>query len=85
MILEETFTLANGIVIPKLGLGTWRIDHILLNQKAAARLVAAEVDRRPRNWDKTSDHAPVWLELGDWPRNRRKGTKPLAGKANRSS
>ncbi len=26
MILEETFTLANGVKIPKLGLGTWRID-----------------------------------------------------------
>jgi diketogulonate reductase-like aldo/keto reductase len=26
MILEEHFTLANGVNIPKLGLGTWRID-----------------------------------------------------------
>ncbi|HWJ68998.1 MAG TPA: aldo/keto reductase [Sphingobium sp.] len=26
MILEETFTLANGVAIPKLGLGTWRIS-----------------------------------------------------------
>lgn len=26
MILNETFTLADGVVIPKLGLGTWRID-----------------------------------------------------------
>ena len=26
MILEETFTLSNGVTIPKLGLGTWRID-----------------------------------------------------------
>lgn len=25
MILEETFTLSNGVEIPKLGLGTWRI------------------------------------------------------------
>src|SRR3954466_568080 len=24
-ILQETFTLANGVAIPKLGLGTWRI------------------------------------------------------------
>jgi diketogulonate reductase-like aldo/keto reductase len=26
MILQEHFTLANGVIIPKLGLGTWRID-----------------------------------------------------------
>lgn len=26
MILNETFALANGVAIPKLGLGTWRID-----------------------------------------------------------
>lgn len=26
MILEETFTLVNDVAIPKLGLGTWRID-----------------------------------------------------------
>jgi diketogulonate reductase-like aldo/keto reductase len=29
MILEEHFTLANGVNIPKLGLGTWRIDDAL--------------------------------------------------------
>lgn len=27
MILEETYTLANGVEIPKLGLGTWLIDN----------------------------------------------------------
>ena len=26
MILNETYTLANGMTIPKLGLGTWFID-----------------------------------------------------------
>ncbi|KQX18818.1 MULTISPECIES: exodeoxyribonuclease III [unclassified Sphingomonas] len=41
-----------------------RIDHLLLNPPAAARLTTAEVDRRPRGWEKTSDHAPVWIELG---------------------
>ncbi|WP_429275612.1 exodeoxyribonuclease III [Novosphingobium gossypii] len=44
-----------------------RIDHLLLNPLAARRLKAAEVDRRPRGWDKTSDHAPVWIELSDKP------------------
>ena len=27
MILEETYTLSNGVEIPKLGLGTWFIDN----------------------------------------------------------
>jgi exodeoxyribonuclease-3 len=40
-----------------------RIDHILLNRPAAKRLRDAGVDREPRSWDKTSDHAPVWIEL----------------------
>ena len=26
MVLNETYTLANGVRIPKLGLGTWFID-----------------------------------------------------------
>jgi len=40
-----------------------RIDHFLLNPAVAKRLVAADVDREVRGWDKTSDHAPVWIEL----------------------
>jgi exodeoxyribonuclease-3 len=40
-----------------------RIDHILLSPLAADRLVAAEVDRATRSWEKPSDHAPVWVEL----------------------
>ena len=40
-----------------------RIDHLLLNPLAAKRLKAAEVDSFVRGWEKTSDHAPVWIEL----------------------
>ena len=40
-----------------------RIDHLLLNRPAAKRLRGAGVDRAARSWDKTSDHAPVWIEL----------------------
>ncbi len=42
-----------------------RIDHFLLNPKIKKRLVAAGVDKHVRGWEKTSDHAPVWIELKD--------------------
>ena len=40
-----------------------RIDHLLLNPKAAKRLTAAGVDREERGLDGASDHAPAWIEL----------------------
>ncbi|MEN3748137.1 exodeoxyribonuclease III [Sphingomonas sp. HF-S3] len=40
-----------------------RIDHHLLNPVAAKRLAGAGVDRFARAWEKTSDHAPVWITL----------------------
>ena len=40
-----------------------RIDHLLLSKPAAKRLKSAGVDRTVRSWEKTSDHAPVWIEL----------------------
>ena len=42
-----------------------RIDHLLLSPVLAKRLVAAGVDRFARAMDKTSDHAPTWIELKD--------------------
>jgi exodeoxyribonuclease-3 len=42
-----------------------RIDHFLLNPKVDKRLVAAGVDHHVRGWEKSSDHAPVWIELED--------------------
>jgi exodeoxyribonuclease III len=42
-----------------------RIDHFLLSPQLAKRLVAAGVDRDVRGWEKSSDHAPVWIELTD--------------------
>jgi exodeoxyribonuclease III len=42
-----------------------RIDHFLLSPAVAKRLVAAGVDRDVRGWEKSSDHAPVWIELAD--------------------
>jgi exodeoxyribonuclease-3 len=42
-----------------------RIDHLLLSPALADRLVDAQVDHDVRGWEKTSDHAPVWIELAD--------------------
>lgn len=42
-----------------------RIDHLLLNAAAAARLERAGVDREVRGWEKPSDHAPTWIDLKD--------------------
>ncbi len=42
-----------------------RIDHFLLSPALAGRLIDAGVDRTPRGWDKTSDHAPVWIDIAD--------------------
>jgi exodeoxyribonuclease III len=40
-----------------------RIDHILLSPPVAPRLIGAGVDRETRGWEKSSDHAPVWIDL----------------------
>jgi exodeoxyribonuclease III len=42
-----------------------RIDHFLLSPAVSERLTGAGVDRFVRGWDKSSDHAPVWIELSD--------------------
>ncbi|MCE3278224.1 MAG: xth [Bacteroidetes bacterium] len=42
-----------------------RMDHILLSPGMEKLLKKAEVDRHVRGWEKTSDHAPVWIELKD--------------------
>ena len=40
-----------------------RIDHLLLNPKAAKRLVESGVDREVRGLEGASDHAPTWIVL----------------------
>ena len=44
-----------------------RLDHFLLSPDLAERLSTAEVDKHVRGWERTSDHAPVWIELADNP------------------
>ena len=42
-----------------------RIDHLLLSANAADRLIASDVDRKPREREKPSDHTPVWCQFAD--------------------
>ena len=42
-----------------------RIDHFLLSPQLENKLKDAGVDKHVRGWEKTSDHAPVWIELSE--------------------
>jgi len=46
MILQETYTLPNGVEIPKLGLGTWMIDdnHVAEAVSAAVKIGYRHID-----------------------------------------
>lgn len=57
-----------------------RIDHLLLSPTVAKRLRRAKVDTEVRGWDKTSDHAPVWIELDDTPARSRAKPKTAVKK-----
>jgi 5'-3' exonuclease, N-terminal resolvase-like domain len=57
-----------------------RLDHLLLNSKAARRLVKSGVDREVRGAENASDHAPAWIMLRDAPptrKSRRSVGKPM--------
>jgi len=49
--------------------GAWRknngirIDHLLLSPRAGDRLKACAIDKHTRQWERPSDHVPVWVEL----------------------
>jgi exodeoxyribonuclease-3 len=53
-----------------------RIDHLLLNPKAAKRLTDAGVDREVRGKDGASDHAPAWIVLRETGGRRRVSGTP---------
>jgi exodeoxyribonuclease-3 len=52
-----------------------RLDHLLLNPKAAKRLVDAGVDREVRALEGASDHAPAWIVLRVASVERRKSAR----------
>jgi exodeoxyribonuclease-3 len=41
-----------------------RIDLALVSDGLRGHCTGSGIDREPRTWDRPSDHAPVWLELG---------------------
>lgn len=40
-----------------------RIDHFLLHPLLKTKLTDGGVDKEVRGWEKSSDHAPVWIEV----------------------
>ncbi len=48
-----------------------RIDHLLLSPGLAPALKRGGVDCEVRGWEKTSDHAPTWIEI-EWPAKARR-------------
>ena len=40
-----------------------RIDHLLLSPQAADLTTAVGIEKDVRDWDKPSDHVPVWCEV----------------------
>src|SRR6202050_3163 len=42
-----------------------RIDHLLLSPSLAGCLQSSGVDREIRGWEKASDHAPTWVQIGN--------------------
>ena len=42
-----------------------RIDLALVSDALKPRVIAAEIDREPRTWERPSDHAPVLVTLAD--------------------
>ncbi len=41
-----------------------RIDLVLISDALRVSARAAGIDREPRSWERPSDHAPVWVDLG---------------------
>ena len=66
-----------------------RLDHLLLNAKAAKLLIDAGVDREVRGLEGASDHAPAWITLKDVAAGRQKqnraAPKAKPAKATRTS
>jgi len=43
-----------------------RIDLVLVSEALKSRALASGIEREPRTWERPSDHAPVWVEIGEY-------------------
>jgi exodeoxyribonuclease-3 len=41
-----------------------RIDLVLISEALKSRAAASGIEREPRTWERPSDHAPVWVDIG---------------------
>jgi exodeoxyribonuclease-3 len=41
-----------------------RINPVLVSEALKPRATASGIEREPRTWERPSDHAPVWVEIG---------------------
>lgn len=41
-----------------------RIDLVLVSEALRSRAIASGIEREPRTWERPSDHAPVWVDIG---------------------
>lgn len=39
-----------------------RIDHLLLSPEATNNFNSVEIDKHTRDWEKPSDHVPIWID-----------------------
>ncbi len=58
-----------------------RIDHLLLSDELAPRLIDAGVDRWVRDLEKASDHAPTWILLHPAGTKAKTAARPTAAKS----
>ena len=61
--LRQSWAMAMRIATYNVNGINGRLPNLLLSLSLAGRLVAAGVDRDVRARERSSDHAPVWIDL----------------------
>ena len=86
MILNETYTLENGLSIPKLGLGTWFIDDDQAADavRTAVKLGYRLIDTAQAYGNERGVGVRSFLSPARWPRSSRPMTRPKSPSTKRS-